>query len=104
MNIVEAFETLRRHGHVIDQYSFDKEWLGRKPGYFAYLKSTNRQPSVQTLMCFQLNLMAREKLDARWKIDTGTLSALINLTTEQIEARCRANPPVNQFPLRQIAD
>lgn len=45
MQIKEAFETLQRHGHVIDQYNFDHRWLGKQPGYFAYLKSTNNQPS-----------------------------------------------------------
>ena len=88
MNIIEAFETLRRHGHVIDQYTFDQEWLGRRPGYFAYLKSTNRQPSVETLMRLQLKLLERKRRDARWDIDTGELSDLVSITMNAIKQRC----------------
>tara|TARA_R110000868_G_scaffold11525_1_gene56447 strand:- start:1023 stop:1292 length:270 start_codon:yes stop_codon:yes gene_type:complete len=88
MNIVEAFETLRRHGHVIDQYSFDKDWLGRKPGYFAYLKSTQREPSVETLMRFQLKLLERRRRDARWCVDTGELADLVKTTITEIRERC----------------
>ncbi len=88
MNIIHAFEILRRHGHVIDQYAFDRDWLGRRPGYFAYLKSTNRQPSVETLMRFQFKLLERKRRDTHWDIDTGELADLTKTTITEIRQRC----------------
>ena len=74
MNITEIFETLHRHGHVADQYNFDHRWLGKQPGYFAYLKSTDNQPSVETLMRLHFRLIAADQAHAVYGLDTGELS------------------------------
>lgn len=89
MTIIHTFETLRRYGHVVDQYTFDKRWLGKRPGYFAYLKSTSRQPSVATLMRLHLNLLAAEQKHSIYGISTGELASLAASTMDEIRERCR---------------
>ena len=32
MKITEAFDVLKQHGHVLDQYNFDNRWLGNNAG------------------------------------------------------------------------
>jgi hypothetical protein len=88
MNIIQAFETLQRYGHVTDQYNFDKSWLGKKPGYFAYLKSTRRQPSVETLMRFHLRLLEQINKHSRWGLMANELSGLAQITMDEIKQRC----------------
>lgn len=88
MRIIEAFGTLQRHGHVIDQYNFDHRWLGKQPGYFAYLKSTNSQPSIETLMRFHFRLLAADKAHSTYGLDTGELSSLATSTMNEVKLRC----------------
>ena len=88
MRITEAFEALRCHGHVLDQYNFDRRWLGKQPGYFAYLKSTDNQPSVETLMRFHFRLIAANQAHAVYGLDTGELSNLASLTMSEVKLRC----------------
>ncbi len=89
MKITEAFELLQRHGHVEDQYSFDNRWLGKRPGYFAYLKSTNSQPSVETLMRFHFRLLATNRTHAVYGLATGELSDLASSMMKEIKIRCK---------------
>ena len=88
MKITEAFQLLKKHGHVLDQYAFDKVWLGMERGYFAYLKSTNSQPSVETLMRFHFRLMSRDKAYKQYDLDTGVLSGIANSVMDEVERRC----------------
>ncbi len=57
MNLIDMYEHLKSQGYVLDQYAFDREWLGRKPGYTAYIRSTSQAPSIETLFKFYLRLM-----------------------------------------------
>ncbi len=88
MKITEAFDTLQRHGHVCDQYNFDHRWLGKQPGYFAYLKSTDNQPSVETLMRLHFRLLAADQAHAVYGLDTGELSDLACSMMDEVKLRC----------------
>lgn len=88
MKITEAFELLQRHGHVFDQYNFDDRWLGKQPGYFAYLKSTGNQPSVETLMRLHFRLIAAEQAHAVYGLNTGELSSLAGSMMNEVKVRC----------------
>ena len=74
MNLVEMYEHLKATGYVIDQYAFDREWLGRKPGYTAYIRSTSQAPSIETLFKIYLRLMDQGEQEA--KLGLGGLSLL----------------------------
>tara|TARA_R110002072_G_scaffold300627_3_gene478537 strand:+ start:6647 stop:6928 length:282 start_codon:yes stop_codon:yes gene_type:complete len=89
MDIIHAFKILQRHGYVVDQYSFDQSWLGKKPGYFAYLKSTKSEPSVEALMRLHLRLLEQEERDARWGLATGAMADLASSMMDEIKQRCR---------------
>ncbi len=88
MKITEAFKILRRHGYVLDQYSFDESWLGKKPGYFAYLKSTDSQPSIETLMRLHFKLLEENLRHARLGLDAAELHKLATLTFKEVRHRC----------------
>jgi len=88
MTIIHAFETLRRHGHVEDQYAFDQRWLGKQPGYFAYLKSTNSKPSVETLMRLHFRLLEADNIHAVYGLSTGELNELAMSMMDEIKMRC----------------
>ena len=64
MKLIDMYEHLKSSGYVIDQYAFDREWLGRKPGYTAYIRSTSQAPSIETLFKFYLRLMDRGEKEA----------------------------------------
>jgi hypothetical protein len=88
MKITEAFDVLKQHGHVFDQYEFDNRWLGKQTGYFAYLKSTNNQPSIETLMRFHFRLIGKDKAYKQFELDTGELNEIANSVMGEIERRC----------------
>ncbi len=88
MNIFETYTCLRDQGHVTDQYSFDRSWLGMKPGYYAYLKSTNTQPSIYVLMRLHFRLLDEEQKEARWGLNTGLLSGLAEQAIDEVKGRC----------------
>ena len=88
MNITEAFEVLKRHGHVFDQYEFDDRWLGKQRGHFAYLKSTDSHPSIETLMRFHFRLKEASKVFSTYGLDTGELGELANKALSEIRIRC----------------
>jgi len=88
MKLTEAFETLRSHGHVIDQYSFDRGWLGKQPGYFAYLKSTNSQPSVEALMRLHFKLLDADRKHSSFGVATGELNELASFMMDEVKQRC----------------
>ncbi len=88
MQITETFKTLHRYGHVEDQYSFDRSWLGKKPGYFAYLKSTGSEPSVETLMRLHFRLLEVDKKYSLYGVSTGELNELAMSMMDEIKTRC----------------
>jgi hypothetical protein len=88
MKITEAFAKLQRHGHVEDQYSFDDRWLGKRPGYFAYLKSTSSQPSVETLMRFHFRLAEADNKFSIYGLNTGELNELAMSMMDEVKVRC----------------
>ena len=88
MKIIEAFHVLKQHGHVLDQYNFDDRWLGKQPGYFAYLKSTDSQPSVETLMHFHFRLLDMDNAYKKYDLDTGVLNSVANSVMGEVERRC----------------
>lgn len=45
----EIYETLKDLGYCKDQEDFSSRWLGRSPGYFAYLKSSKAPPCLVSL-------------------------------------------------------
>lgn len=75
-NLIDIYEELKSSGYVIDQYAFDREWLGRKPGYTAYIRSTSAEPSIETLFKLHLRLLHAENRYAVYGINTGQLSQL----------------------------
>lgn len=89
MKIFDAFTTLRQNGHVLDQYSFDQRWLGKKPGYFGYLKSTQSEPSIETLMRLHFKLLEEEQKHLRYGLGTGELAKLAASTMDEVKQRCR---------------
>lgn len=88
MQITEAYDTLRQYGYVGDQYSFDRNWLGRKEGYFAYLKSTNRKPSVEALLKLHFKLLEIERRNANYGLPADELRGLATSTLAEIRQRC----------------
>ena len=45
----DIFETLRGLGLCRNQAEFSSDWLGRSPGYLAYLKSTGARPDMASI-------------------------------------------------------
>ena len=68
MNLLEIYKHMKSTGHVIDQYEFDKSWLGRQPGYTAYIRSTSKTPSIETMFKFYLRLMEMGEKEAKYGI------------------------------------
>jgi hypothetical protein len=84
MEITEAFDTFNRHGHVIDQYIFYYLLLGKQPGYFAYFKSTDNQPSIETLMLLHFELLTAEKAYSTYLLNTGELRDLASSMVHEV--------------------
>ncbi len=76
MDLIKIYEELKSSGYVIDQYTFDQNWLGRRPGYTAYIRSTSAEPSIETLFKLHLRLLEAEDRDAIYGLNTGQLSSL----------------------------
>lgn len=90
MDLIAAYEKLKTNGYVLDQYSFDQQWLDRKPGYTAYIRSTETGPSIETLMRLYFRLQEHEQKEARWGLDTGVLSNLAETMFAEVQQRCRS--------------
>lgn len=88
--ITEVYDELRSKGYVADQYAFDEEYLGRNKGYFAYLKSTNNEPSTDALMRLHFKLRKREEAYKRYGVDTGQLDGIARNVLRFVEGRCLA--------------
>ena len=73
---------------MLDQYAFDIGWLGMERGHFAYLKSTDNQPSVETMMRFYFRLMSKDKAYKQYDLDTGILSGIANSVIGEVQRRC----------------
>ena len=76
MNLIKIYEQLKLHGYVIDQYAFDQQWLGRRPGYTAYIRSTSAEPSIETLFKLHLRLLDVENRYSIYGVSTGELKKL----------------------------
>ena len=87
MDIIDTYQELRRQGEVLDQYHFDRRWLGKTQGYFAYLRSTGSQPSIETLMRFYLRLLSADSAYAVYGLD-GELRHLAQSVMGEIKRRC----------------
>ena len=50
MDIVrDTYEQLRRD-YAMSEYDFSENWLKKSKGYFAYLKCTGSQPSLEAIL------------------------------------------------------
>jgi hypothetical protein len=87
MNLIEMYEELRSSGYVVDQYQFDLEWLGRKPGYTAYIRSTSKEPSIGTLFKFYLRLLEADQRETRLGLRMGQLRRLAEEVIGSIRMR-----------------
>ncbi len=88
MDIDEIYGRLRITGYVVDQYSFDRQYLGKKPGYYAYLKSTNSAPSIDTLMRLHYKILETRKVHQIYGVDTGELEELACSILCKVKDRC----------------
>ena len=88
MDIIEAFATLQRHGHVSSQYEFDNRWLGKSCGYYSYLKSTSSMPSIETLARLHFRLLAAHEIYVVYGVATDELKTLAIQIMEEIRLRC----------------
>ena len=87
MDFIGAYDVLLKHGHVQDQYSFDR-WLGKSCGYLAYLRTTGCRASVDSLMKLYFKLLAADKAHAIYGVDTGELRTLAESVMDEVEYRC----------------
>ena len=55
MEIERIYQLLNSKGLVQSQYQFDREYLGRPVGHFAYLKTTGQKPTIETLFRLYAN-------------------------------------------------
>ena len=88
MTILEIYDHLKARGYVVDQYMFDRNWMGRREGYLAYVKSTGADPSIESLFKLHIRLLRAEAMEARFDVNTGHLRELANRVMAEIERRC----------------
>ena len=88
MNIKEIYWRLRGSGYVVDQYNFDKQYLGKKPGYYAYLKSTDNAPSIEALMRLHYKLLETKNIHQTYGVNTGQLEELAGGILCKVKDRC----------------
>jgi len=87
LEFIEIYDEMLRHGHIQDQYSFDR-WIGKSCGYTAYLRTTGSSPSIQTLMHLYFRLLAADQAHAVYDVDTGELRVLAKSVMDEIKRRC----------------
>ena len=71
----------------MDQYAFDRNWLGRQPGYTAYIRSTSKEPSVETLFKLHLRLLDMEHRETKYGLNTGHLENLAERVLGEMRQR-----------------
>ena len=59
MEIQRIYQLLNSKGLVQSQYEFDRKYLGRPIGHYAYLKTTGQKPTIETLFRLYANTKAR---------------------------------------------
>jgi len=87
MFIHYIYEELAKCGEVFDQYSFDREYLGKGKGYFANLKSTRKEPSVAVLFKLNRNLLKKHEHFKVFGFDTMPFRSLADQTFKEMERR-----------------
>ena len=87
MKLYEIYTVLHNAGYVLTQDDFSKNWLGRSKNYLAYLKNTEKDASIETLLRLRIHLMKENEVETRWNIGTGVLTDLAERTTEAINNR-----------------
>ncbi len=94
MDLIKIYEELKASGYVIDQYTFDREWLGRQPGYTAYIRSTSAEPSIETLFKLHLRLLQAENRYSIYGINTGQLANLAEHVFFEMKKRAMCAIPI----------
>ena len=62
MDIVrDTYEQLRRD-YAMSEYDFSENWLKKSKGYFAYLKCTGSQPSLEAILALYGEAIKRTEL------------------------------------------
>ena len=62
MDIVrDTYEQLRRD-YAMSEYEYSRNWLKKSKGYFAYLKCTGSQPSLEAILALYGEAMRRTEL------------------------------------------
>ena len=62
MDIVRnTYEQLRRD-YAMSEYDFSENWLKKSKGYFAYLKSTGSEPSLEAILALYGEAIKRTEL------------------------------------------
>ena len=62
MDIVrDTYEQLRRD-YAMSEYEYSRNWLKKSKGYFAYLKSTGSQPSLEAILALYGETIKRTEL------------------------------------------
>ena len=74
-----VYGQLSNAGETFDQFSFDREYLGRKTGYFASLKCTRKQPSLGVLFKLNRTLMKKHQKFSMYGIQTELFVELAHI-------------------------
>ena len=116
-NIIEnTYKTLANTGELdLTEKEYSTNYLGRCKSYYAYLKSTGKQPSTEVLLQLWAQLRLAERKDTKEKSRRGfrfkktqpnqfqkTARKMSKQVFDEMLARstvCRtpANPPCNQL-------